>query len=73
MADFCTTCAERFGMIADIDLTKLSSKLKLGEEIRFLCEGCEMIALLKDKQGQVFRGYYEPGGIRWIKELDGLV
>jgi hypothetical protein len=44
-------------MIADIDVKKFFAKLKPGEEIHFLCEGCEMVAVMKDERGERFRGY----------------
>lgn len=73
MAEFCSDCAERYGLIAEIDTEKILARLKPGYSQNVLCEGCELIALLKEDDSTLFKGYNNRGQVRWVKALEGLV
>jgi len=56
MADFCNVCADRlFGDNAqpDIDVNSIVKDLKNSHYIQVLCEGCGMLAIEKDANGEV--------------------
>ena len=63
MADFCTNCSKRlFGpdVEPDIDVERIYNELGNDEEIGpFLCEGCELVFLAKDDDGDRLAAYLD--------------
>jgi hypothetical protein len=59
MADFCTKCAiEMWGteLPPDIDIQKIADDMEPGHYTAVLCEGCGMIAIAKDENGNILIG-----------------
>ena len=59
MADFCTKCAiEMWGneLPPDIDIQKIADGMEPGHYTSVLCEGCGMIAIAKDENGNILIG-----------------
>lgn len=54
MAEFCSQCADKYFQHADIDLFKISLRLKKGRSVSFLCEGCNNRAIYKDEEGKLY-------------------
>ena len=73
MAEFCTTCATRWGMIAEIDPNTILKSLRPGEEVRLLCEGCGLVCIRKNDDDTIEYGYYKRGGTIWVQQFDGIV
>lgn len=73
MAEFCTKCADKFGVVPEIDVDKIFKKLKPGYQQSVLCEGCSLVALHKEEDFTEFLGYYRQGHIEWEENLKDLV
>lgn len=69
MAEFCTTCADRFHELVDINIDTIISRLKDGHTQPVLCEGCGLVALQKDDEGIVYKGYRKGQTVRWVRYL----
>lgn len=57
MAEFCNVCANRlFGanVKPEIDIDSIASELTPEHYITVLCEGCAMVAVEKDANGNIF-------------------
>ncbi|MEM9261463.1 MAG: hypothetical protein AAGA62_17620 [Bacteroidota bacterium] len=65
MAEFCNTCAERIGTHPDFDVYRIHRRLKRGYYQVVLCEGCGMVAVLKEENGELKAGYPEREFIEW--------
>lgn len=60
MADFCNKCSnEMFGPNAEpeIDVYKILVSLEPGYYTNVICEGCTMLAIIKEEDGSVKLGY----------------
>lgn len=56
MADFCTKCSPQlFGEETkpDIDILEIAEGLQPGYYTKTLCEGCGMVAILKEEDGTI--------------------
>jgi hypothetical protein len=73
MAEFCIKCADKFGVASEIDIDKIFKKLKPGYQQSVLCEGCGLVALLKESNLELFKGYLDVDQIKWVEFFDGLV
>ena len=58
MAEFCNRCAENYGLLPDFDIEAIAKKLKKGERISVLCEGCLLVGIWKDGVGEVRLEYF---------------
>ena len=65
MAEFCTTCAEKFEMHPDFDIQKSFKKLKSGYQMEVFCEGCATVALRKNEDGTKEIAVLEKNGVTW--------
>ena len=55
MSEYCSQCSPfKESNDYDIDLIKLSLKVKRGRSINFLCEGCNNRAIYKDEKGFLY-------------------
>lgn len=65
MADFCEKCAEKMGFDkCDFDIEKELESLQIDRILSpYLCEGCGLKAVAKDKNGTCLYLYY--GSIKW--------
>lgn len=54
MAEYCSDCCSNYGMKADINIFRIALRLRRGQKIDFVCEGCENRGLLKDDRGKLF-------------------
>jgi len=59
MAEFCNRCAEKHGFHPDFDVEAIAKKLKKGERISVLCEGCGLVGIWKDGEGEMRLVYWE--------------
>lgn len=62
MADYCNKCSEEIhgGKVPpEIDVYEIASGLCNGCIANVLCEGCEMMGVLKDERGRIFALYEE--------------
>jgi len=58
MAEFCNYCAESWGMpTPEIDVFAIYKNLNAGEYESVLCEGCGMVAVMKDETGALKVGH----------------
>lgn len=57
MADYCKDCADKLGFEADIDIAQEAQAMEPGEYISVLCEGCSLMRIEKDRDGNVLVGY----------------
>ena len=60
MADFCNKCSnEMFGpkVEPEIDVHKILVSLDPGYYTNVICEGCAMVAIIKEEDGSVKLGY----------------
>lgn len=73
MAEFCTPCATKWGMLAEIDPMEILKSLRPGEEYSVLCEGCGLICVRRNQDITVQFGYHKGGTISWVTQLEGLV
>lgn len=56
MADFCNICSEKlFGSetLPEIDVYEFSKQLENGYMFNVLCEGCTMVSIEKDMEGEI--------------------
>lgn len=73
MAEFCSDCADKYGFVAEIETEKILARLKPGNSQNVLCEGCELVALLKDDTSALFKGYNDDGHVKWLKVIEDLL
>jgi hypothetical protein len=59
MAEFCNKCIDKVfpGEEPDIDVDTIAAKLKRGHQEYVVCEGCGVIHIAKDRQGNIFIEY----------------
>lgn len=73
MPEFCTDYADRLGVVPEIDIERLVARLKPSYSQQLLCECYELVALFKDDDSTLFKGYNSSGKIKWVKVIEGLV
>ncbi len=58
MADYCKDCAEKHGFPEfDIDVLQEAQAMEAGEYVSVLCEGCSLMRIEKDQDGNILVGY----------------
>jgi len=68
MSEYCSDCSP-FKNNFDIDLDKIASKLRKGETVEFICEGCSNRLLYKDTSNKIFIGKFHKGEIKYTPLL----
>ena len=71
MADFCNKCAEEHGFpTPDIDIPKLFDDLIPETYFPVICEGCSMLGVGKNEDGELILNFLDSGDGRdgqWVK------
>lgn len=70
MSEFCTNCADRLGMVAEIDFQKIISDLLPDHYIHETCEGCGYFAIEKDEDGLIWLHKHKDGQVRYFERTD---
>ena len=71
MADFCNKCsAELFGedIVPEIDVYDIASRLSPEFYTNVLCEGCGMVAVLKDENSEIMLYFPNPDANEPVKK-----
>jgi len=62
MSEFCSRCEPKYH---DLKLRLIAWELKRGEIEHFLCEGCDVRGIQKDKNGKLFLAHEKEGKLVW--------
>lgn len=71
MAEFCNNCAERMNTPPDFDVYAIHRRLKPDHYQGVLCEGCGMVAVLKEENGELKAGFPDGEFITWRTYYSG--